>query len=344
MPMSLFAFLTQLRGNLPLTVTALLTLGVLLVNGWTDAPNAIAAAVVTRAISFPKAAALAAVCNLLGVLCTAPVNAAVARTIYDIADFGADSRAASVALCAAMAAIVLWAAAAWYLGIPTSESHALIAGVSGGAIALGGGLGALHPQAWVRVGLGLVLSTAAGFWAGKGCQALLRRLPGRDSLYRLALVPGAAVSAFFHGAQDGQKFLGIFLLGTALARGRQDVQTFAVPAWLMVLCALTIALGTALGGERIIHRVGRDMVELTPRRAAAAELGGCVCLLWCTVWGLPVSTTHTHTAALLGACAGEGGAWDRRVAGEITLAWLLTFPGCGAIGYGMARLFLHLFQ
>jgi len=342
--MSFLAFLSQLRGNIPLTVTVLLTLGVLLVNGWTDAPNAIAAAVVTGSIPFSRAAALAAACNLLGVLCTTPVNAAVARTIYDIADFGPDPRAASVALCAAMAAIVLWAAVAWYLGIPTSESHALIAGISGGAIALGGGLEALHPQAWLRVGLGLVLSTAAGFLAGAVCQAVLRRLPGRDALYRMALVPGAAASAFFHGAQDGQKFLGIFLLGTALARGRQDAQTFAVPAWLMVLCALTIALGTALGGERIIQKVGRDMVELTPRQGAAAELGGCLCLLWCTVWGLPVSTTHTHTAALLGACAGEGGAWNRRVAGEIALTWLLTFPGCGAIGYAMTKVFLHLFR
>ena len=334
-------FLGWLRDDLPLTVCVLLTLGVLLVNGWTDAPNAIACAVVTGALPFSAAAVLAAVCNFLGVLCVTAVNTAVARTIYEIADFGGDPRPAGIALCAALAAIVLWATAAWRLGIPTSESHALIAGVSGAAVALSG-WSALRPEAWGRVLLGLVLSTAAGFFLGRAAMAMTARLPGRDGLFRLAQLPGAALSAFLHGAQDGQKFLGIFLLGVALDRGWQEGSAH-VPLWLILLCALTIALGTALGGRRIIDKVGRDMVELTPRRGFAADVTGCACLLAATVWGLPVSTTHTRTAALLGVTAQEKGRVDRRVIRSIVLAWLLTFPGCGGIGFVMARLFLHLF-
>ena len=341
-PVSFLTFLSWLGEDTALCVSVLLTLGVLLVNGWTDAPNAIACAVVTGAMPFPAAAAMAAVCNFLGVLCVTSVNAAVAQTIYEIADFGGSSTQASIALCAAMTAIVLWATFAWRLGIPTSESHALIAGVSGAAIALGG-LGALRPEAWSRVLWGLLLSTGAGFALGRLSMALTARLPGRDEIYRLAQIPGAALTAFLHGAQDGQKFLGIFMLGAALARGWDEHGLFIAPVWLILLCAGTIALGTALGGRRIINKVGRDMVDLTPRRGFAADLAGCVCLLAATAWGLPVSTTHTRTAALLGVAARENGRMDKGVIRCIIWAWLLTFPGCGIIGFGMARMFLRLF-
>jgi len=343
-PASLFSFLDLLRGDLPLTVTVLLTLGVLLVNGWTDAPNAITCAVVTHAMTFSGAAALAAACNFLGVLTVTAVNASVARTVYEIADFGGDAHAACIALCAAMAAIVLWATAAWALGIPTSESHALIAGVSGAAIALQGSVSALRSEAWLRVLLGLVLSTAAGFLGGRGAMALVKKLPGDERTYRTAQLPGAALTAFLHGAQDGQKFLGIFLLGVTLAQGSGELQVFRVPLWLVILCAGTIGLGTALGGRRIIDTVGRNMVELTPRRGFAADLAGCTCLLAATAWGLPVSTTHTRTAALLGVAAREQGRVDLRVVRSVALAWLLTFPGCGLIGFAMARVFLTLFS
>ena len=127
MPASFSTFLAQAVENPALAMSALLTLGVLLVNGWTDAPNAIAGAVVTGALSFRRAVLLAAVCNFLGVLCVTSAYPSVAETVYSIASFGGGPEAASLALCAAMGAVVLWAAAAWRWGIPTSESHALVA-------------------------------------------------------------------------------------------------------------------------------------------------------------------------------------------------------------------------
>lgn len=147
--------------------------------------------------------------------------------------------------------------------------------------------------------------------------------------------------AFFHGAQDGQKFMGVFLLGVALAQGRRDAETFLVPMWLMVLCALTMALGTSLGGKRIIDTVGHEMVCLDARRGFAADCAGALCLLLCTLCGLPVSTTHTKTAAMLGVGSSvPGHPPDWKIARSIVLTWLLTFPGCGVIGYFMARIFL----
>ena len=135
MTISLSEFLAQLAANPVLAVTVALTLGVVLVNGWTDAPNAIATCVSTRAMSARSAILMAAVFNFLGVLVMTMVNASVAATIYNMVDFGGNTADALTALCAALVAIVAWATAAWWFGIPTSESHALIAGLSGAAIA-----------------------------------------------------------------------------------------------------------------------------------------------------------------------------------------------------------------
>ncbi|MEA4933483.1 MAG: inorganic phosphate transporter [Lawsonibacter sp.] len=340
MPLSFFDFLIRAAGSPTLTVTILLTLAVLLVNGWTDAPNAIAGAVVTGALPFHLAVCLAAICNFLGVLCVTAVNTSVAETVYSIAAFSGGPKAALTALCAAMSAIVLWAVAAWRFGIPTSESHALVAGISGAAVALDGGFSCIRWDCWGKVLLGLLLSTAAGFWAGRLAQNRLYCVNWSPRFFRLAQIPGAAGTAFLHGAQDGQKFLGVFLLGMALAQGREDEQTFFLPLWMMALCAGFMALGTLIGGRRIIDTVGREMVTIGPREGLAADLGSILCLLSATILGLPVSTTHTRTAALLGVGSAGGCHVDWSVAGHIAIAWLLTFPGCMSIGYWTAKLFL----
>ena len=321
-----------------LLLTAGLAVAVLLVNGWTDAPNAIAGAVATGALPFRRAVVLAAVCNFLGVLCVTSVNASVAETIYSFARFGGGTRAAGLALCAAMLAVVLWATLAWRFGIPTSESHALVAGLSGAAVALEGDLSCIRWDCWGRVLLGMALSALAGFWAGRWA------LQGVDSVKLsrhtalLAQVPGTACVAFLHGAQDGQKFLGIFLLGLSLARGEEGGALPSIPLWLVALCAAGMALGTLMGGRRIIDRVGREMVALGPREGLAADLGNLVCLLGATWLGLPVSTTHTRTAALLGVGVAGGGPVRWEVARGIALTWALTFPACMALGYVLTGL------
>ena len=299
-----------------LGLTALLVLAVILVNGWTDAPNAIATVVSTGVLPFRRAVALAAGCNLLGVCCMTAAGATVAETLYSIADFGGDRRTALPALCAALCAIVVWAVLAWRFGVPTSESHALVAGIAGAALAMPGGVSNLRPEAWGRVLLGLVISVGAGYWAGGWFARRLRRAGGRRGLFRRGQVAGAAAMAFLHGAQDGQKFMGIFLLACTLAAGGGS-GGFRIPAWLMVLCASVMALGTLIGGRRIVDTLGRGMGDLSPREGFAADLGGAACLLVCTLTGLPVSTTHAKTAAMLGAGAACGRGADRRVFWEM---------------------------
>ena len=351
MTLSLQDFLSSLVSNPMLILTVLLTLGVIFVNGWTDAPNAIATCVSTRSMGPRAAILMAAGCNVLGVLVMTLINASVAQTIYNMVDFRGNSHEASVALCAALFAIVLWAVAAWYFGIPTSESHALIAGLSGAAIALHGGLGGINGAEWVKVLYGLALSTFLGFafgWAAAKLTALLCRGMDRRKttrFFRGAQIGGAAAMAFMHGAQDGQKFMGVFMLGVFLASGNGDAAQFTLPLWLMILCSLVMAVGTSVGGYRIIKAVGMDMVKLEKYQGFAADLAASACLLVSFfTGGIPVSTTHTKTTAIMGVGAAKRlSAVKWSVVKEMVLTWVLTFPGCGLIGFLMAWLFMRLF-
>lgn len=350
MTISFSEFIYQLTHNMPLLITVILTLGVILVNGWTDAPNAIATCVSTRAITPRAAIIMAAVFNFLGVFVMTVVNANVAETIYNMVDFGGDPNEALIALCAALFAIVVWATAAWYFGIPTSESHALIAGVSGAAIALQGGLKGINGSEWIKVIYGLILSTILGFVMGyvivKIVGFLFRKADRRKTsdFFNDAQVFSGAAMAFMHGAQDGQKFMGVFMLGVFLANGQGDVENFVIPVWLMVLSSVVMALGTSIGGYKIIKAVGMDMVKLEKYQGFSADLAGAGCLLISSIIGLPVSTTHTKTTAIMGVGAAKRlSSVNWGVVKDMVLTWVLTFPGCGIIGFLMAELFIKIF-
>ena len=332
-----------------LSPLVLLTLAVIFVNGWTDAPNAIATAVGTGALRMGRAIALAAVCNLLGAVLSAALCPAVVATVLEIGDFSARAQA-QTALCAALLSIVLWAVAAWAFGIPTSESHSLIAGLSGAAIALQGGLSGVNGAEWVKVLYGLVLSTVIGFFSGyfvcKFVAWLCRNMDRRrtDGFFRYAQVGGAAAMAFMHGAQDGQKFMGVLLLVICLSNGRDSTTGVAMPVWLLLLCSLVIGIGTSAGGKKIIKSVGMDMVRLEKYQGFSADIAGALCILVSTVFGIPVSTTHTKTTAIMGVGAVKRlSAINFKVVQDMALTWLLNFPGCGLIGFFMAKLFMVLF-
>lgn len=350
MTISLADFLSQITVNPMLAVTVILTLGVILVNGWTDAPNAIATCVSTQAIHPRAAIIMAAVFNFLGVLVMTIFNAGVASTIYNMVDFGGDPHESLIALCAALLAIVVWATAAWWFGIPTSESHALIAGVSGAAIALHGGMDGINASEWIKVIYGLLLSTVLGFvmgWlAAKTVQYLCRGMDRGKTrgVFNKAQIAGGAAMAFMHGAQDGQKFMGVFMLGIFLAKGNAAVGEFSIPVWLMILCSAVMGLGTSIGGYRIIKAVGMDMVKLERYQGFSADLAGAGCLLLSSLTGIPVSTTHTKTTAIMGVGAARRvSSVNWGVVKEMVLTWVLTFPGCGVIGFLTAKLFIWVF-
>ena len=350
MDVSLAQFVAQVVSNPILAVTVLLTLGVIFVNGWTDAPNAIATAVTTRSINIRPAIIMSAVFNFLGVLLMTMINSSVASTISNMVDFGTDTQMALVALCAAFFSIVVYSVGASIFGIPTSESHSLIAGLTGAALAVQGGLDGVNGQEWIKVIYGLVLSLALGFALGWGiCKALTIICANMDrrrtnKAFKYAQIFGAAAMSFMHGAQDGQKFIGVLLLGVAFCNGQPDLVNAAIPIWLMMLCSITMGVGTSVGGEKIIKSVGMDMVKLETFQGFSADLAGAVCILLSTLTGIPVSTTHTKTSAIMGVGAVKRlSAINFSVVKDMMLTWVFTFPGCGLISFVMAKVFMMVF-
>ena len=341
------AFVAELASNPVLVAVTLLNIGVIVVNGATDAPNAIATVVSTRAMKPKHAILMAAICNFLGLLVISLFTSAVAHTIFNMVDFGGDARQSLIALMAAMVAIIVWGATAWYFGIPTSQSHSLIAGLTGAAIALQGGFGAINGGEWMKVVYGILLSTLLGFFLGWANSKIIGRVCRNSDRHRSAacfrwaqVISGAGV-AFMHGAQDGQKFMSIFVLAITLATGVGQADQMVLPIWLMFFCALNMGLGTAVGGERIIKSVGVDMVKLEPFQGFAASCATFFCLMLSTFAGLPVSTTHTNTTAIMGVGAAKRkSAVKWGIAVEMVKTWVLTFPGCGLLGFVFAHLFL----
>ena len=255
-----------------------------------------------------------------------------------------------IALCAALVSIVVYSVAASVFGIPTSESHSLIAGLSGAAIAIQHGIGGINGSEWVKVLYGLVLSLVLGFATGWVvckiitivCQEMDRRKTNR--FFAGAQITGAAAMSFMHGAQDGQKFIGVLFLGIAFADGQNSVTGMEIPLWLMLLCSIVMGLGTSVGGEKIIKSVGMDMVKLERYQGFAADLSGALCLLYSSLFGIPVSTTHTKTSAIMGVGAVKRlSAINFGVVKDMMLTWIFTFPGCGLISFVMAKIFMFIF-
>lgn len=316
-------------------LTGLLLAGMVFVNGFTDAPNAIGTAVGARALSARSAVLLAGAANFLGVALIARTEGRVMATMQGLAAFEGD--AARAALLAAMLAVVLFALGAWCFGLPTSEGHALIAGLTGAALALSGP-SAIDLREWSKVLIGLGLSGGLGLFAGYLAAKAAARFSRHTRFFRGGQIAAAAAMAFLHGAQDGQKFLAVFLL-------TQELYSLPVAGLLPAagLTALLMASGTCLGGGRILQTMGFSLTKLAPHQGFASDLAAGACLAAATLAGLPVSTTHTKAASIMGVGAAKSfKSVDWGIAGELLLAWGLTFPCCGAIGYLAAKLFFAL--
>lgn len=326
-------------GNLLLFLILGLILAAEFVNGWTDSPNAIATVVSTRVLSPYQALIMATVLNALGAMS----GTAVAATIGQ--DIVRPDTINMLTVGAAMVGIILWSTLAWYYGMPTSESHALIAGLTGAALATSGPE-SLVATGWTKVLIGLLFSTFLGFLGGLLLMALLYRIlahrrPGtvRKLFGRLQIL-SAAFMAFSHGSNDGQKFIGVFTLSLLLGG---VIPEFKVPLWVIVLCAVTMGVGTAVGGWRIVKTMGLKLTKLEPVHGFAAETAAALTIELATRLGIPLSTTHTINTSIIGVGATRRLSAVRwGVTFEIVTAWILTFPICGVIGWLATKLFMTL--
>lgn len=317
-----------------LSMGLLLALGLVLVaefvNGWTDAPNAIATVVSTGVMSPRAAVLMAVVFNTLGAMAGTAVAATVGKGIV------APSALTLASISSTMVSIILWGTFAAKVGIPVSKSHALLAGLAGAGFA-GGGLEALQWTGWQKVGLGLVCSLGLGFAGamllGRAITRVAEKAKPSRAKHTFDILQGisAAFMAFNHGLNDGQKFMGVFAL-TLLAGGATT--EFTIPFWVILVCALTMGIGTSAGGWRIIATVGSKMTRITSWQGFAAQASASSTIFGASIYGIPLSTTHTITSSIVGIAASRRMSSVRwPVLGRIMLAWLATFPACAIIAY-----------
>lgn len=344
--MHLFPLPTSITNEPETYLLFLLISGVIIVNGWTDAPTAIATCISSRTLTPKKAIILAAVMNFFGVFIMSRLSGKVASSITNIATFDCDRKTVTLALCASLLSIIIWAVTAWFFGIPTSESHALVASVSGAATALTKSISCINMSEWMKVILGLFTSTILGFLLGffivKVVRVIIRnsdRIRTDRKFIHLQNL-SAAFMAFMHGAQDGQKFIGIFIIFTSVSGEKTDTE---IPVFLIVYTSLLMAFGTSVGGMRIIKAMGSDMVKLKKYQGFSADLAGATSLLISTVSGLPVSTTHTKTTAIMGVGAAKRlSSVDWKIAKEMLMTWIFTFPVCGLLSYILTAILMSL--
>jgi PiT family inorganic phosphate transporter len=320
--------------SLGLLVVLLLILGAEFVNGWTDAPNAIATVVSTRSLGPYQAVVMAAVLNLIGVLSGTAVANTIGTGIIEAAVVDLST------MGGAMVGIIIWSSLAAMWGIPTSESHALVAGLAGAGYATAGS-DALVLEGWIKVGQGLVLSTLIGFSAGFAIMVLVywaarHAVPSRARpKFRVLQILSSAFMAFSHGSNDGQKFMGAFTL--AMVLGGQ-LSAFTIPTWVMFLCAATMALGTITGGWRIMRTLGGRITRLETHQGFSAEMAAATTIELASRLGIPLSTTHTISTAIMGVGATRRLSAVRwGVTRELVTAWVLTFPICAAISWAVVK-------
>jgi PiT family inorganic phosphate transporter len=304
-------------------------------NGFHDTANSIATTVSTRALTPRAAVAMAAVLNFAGAFVSLEVAATVAKGIVD-----ADVITLDVVLAGLVGAIA-WNLITWYLGLPSSSSHALIGGVAGSAVAAAGFdvilWGGLREKVLVPSLVAPFLGVAVAFALMVGITWVIRRRsPGRvNRVFRRMQLVSAGFVAFTHGTNDAQKTMGIITLAL-IASGELSSDEFDVPLWVIVSAATAMAAGTYAGGWRIIKTLGQRVTKLDPPQGFAAETA-CASILWGTAhFGFPVSTTHTISGSIMGAGATRGlHAVRWGVAGNILAAWVMTIPCAAAVGAAM---------
>jgi inorganic phosphate transporter, PiT family len=310
-------------------------------NGWTDAPNAIATVVSTRVLRPWHAVGMAAVLNLVGALATGTfVAETISKGIVSPEAVGLST------VGAAVLAAAIWAMTAQVFGLPSSETHALVASLLGAGFAAGG-LGALEWSGTQKVVYSLILSPPIAFLAGFLLMILIYRFFRRSRprtvrrTFGRGQILSAAFMAFSHGSNDAQKTMGVIALALFLG-GQQD--TLDVPFWVIITCALVMGLGTSIGGWRVIRTIGLKMTKLEPVNGFAAEASAAGLITLADRFGIPLSTTHVIGSSIMGVGATRRLSAVRwGVAGQVVGTWILTWPGCILLGYLLGSLFKAVF-
>jgi inorganic phosphate transporter, PiT family len=330
-----------MEADILLVVVVVTALAFDFTNGFHDTANVVATAISTRAVPPRLAVTLAAALNFVGALVSLKVAATVAK---DVVDAGAITMPI---VFAGLVGAIVWNLATWYLGLPSSSSHALIGGLVGAAFVAQGADAVLADGLVGRIIVPAVIAPILAFGIAAIAILIAYRIVGRaipgpvNRGFRLGQLATGGVLALSHGTNDAQKTMGIITLAL-IAHGSLPSEGFDVPSWVVLASATAIALGTYSGGWRIIRTMGTRIIKMDPAQGYVAQGAGAAVILAASHAGYPLSTTHTISGAVMGTGAARRFSAVRwGVAGNIVAAWVLTLPAAGTIGavvYGVATI------
>lgn len=309
-------------------------------NGFHDAANAVATAISTRALTPNAALLLAAVLNVIGALLSTAVATTMAQGIVEPAYVTLPT------VLAGLFGAIVWNLITWYFGIPCSSSHCLVGGIAGSVAASYGFAGVKWMGILGKVLIPTVISPVLGFAGGSAIVILLawllrRKKPGpMNQEFRRIQLLSSGMLALSHGLNDAQKTMGIIALAL-FASG--SIAAPEVPLWTKFACAMTMGLGTFVGGKRIIRTLGVRLVKLTPVDGFAAQIASSLVLQGAAFLGCPISTTHVATTTIMGVGATYNPRkvrWD--LTRNIVLAWIFTLPASAAVGAGLTYLLMRV--
>ena len=300
------------------------------INGFHDTANAIATCVSTRALTVRTAIFMAAILNFAGAMVSTKVAATIGKGIVD------KDHVTQMVVLAGILGAIIWDIITWYYGLPSSSSHAIIGGLIG-AVMAHSGAAALHWAGLKKIVLALLISPVIGTIIGFIFMVIIywafrRKSPsGLNKGFKRLQIVSAAFMAFSHGTADAQKSMGVITMAL-LSYGL--IPTFDVPTWVKVACAVSMGIGTAAGGWRIIKTVGHDFVKLQPVHGFCVETASAGVILGAASIGMPVSTTHVITSTILGVGLSKRlSAVNWTVAQRILVAWVLTIPASAIVAF-----------
>jgi PiT family inorganic phosphate transporter len=329
-----------------LAILILLSWGIDYINGFHDTANSIATVVSTGVLPAKYALVMSAVLNFAGALAGTSVATTIAKGLAD------SQHVVPAVIAAALMAAITWDLLTWWFGIPSSTSHTLLGGLTG-AIVAHAGFKALHMQKLEEIGAFIIISPALGFFVGMvlilAILWIVRHFPGHkvNKVFRKAQLVSAAAMSFTHGQNDAQKAMGIICLALIAYKFHLPVDAKAkviIPLWVKIGSASFMALGTATGGWKIIKTMGSKIVKLRPIHGFAAETAAAAVLFTTAHFGIPVSTTHSITGAIMGVGTSMNASAVRwGVAGNIVVAWVLTIPISALLAAGFLKLVTPFF-
>ena len=322
-------------------ITGIIIILLIFTNAITDASNAISTVVGTNVMSFRKAAYLSAVFNLIGIIVMCFINFSVAKNMATIISFE-NGEFGIISILSAMISVIIFALVSMLFGIPTSETHGLIAGLTGSCIAFGK-LDNINIEEWIKVVIGL-------FWSILGtylfCEILKKSFSEKISRFKKKKIEKYQIFSciglsFMHGAQDGLKFIGIFIIYLCGIKNIDINNNLGVleNIWVIILVSSIMSIGVGFGGKNIVENIGKNITNLSNVDAIITDISTVITLFIASVLGIPVSTTHCKTVSVISV----GKENNKYLVSNIFKAWIYTFPICIILSFLLTKIILFYY-